>query len=159
MTFVSKHSTPADPTPAGTVANCGKYTKAASGDFCNTIVLAAGITLDSFYTMNPSLDANCTNLLSGYDYCVALVNGSSVTTTATATATSTFVAAPTQTVTGTTDECYEWYVVEASDTCYDIYTAYGITLQDFRDLNTYIDEACDNLWADTAYCVSGVAEG
>lgn len=125
--------------------------------------------------MNPSIDANCTNLLAGLDYCVALVNGTSIANTTasaylstaastgittTATTTSTFVAAPTQTVTGTTDECYEWYVVESGDSCYSIYSNpdYDLTFEEFRELNTYIDEVCDNLWPDYAYCVSGIAE-
>lgn len=168
----TSHSTPADPTTPGTVANCGKYVEIASGSDCNTIVLANGITLDSFYAMNPSINANCTNLLADYDYCVALVNGTSIITstttttsvsgagsaTSTASSTSTFVAAPTQTVTGTTDECYEWYVVQSGDNCYAIYTEYDITFEYFRELNTYIDEACDNLWPDYAYCVNGVVE-
>lgn len=135
------------------MANCGKYVQVESGSNCNTIVLANGITLDSFYAMNPSIDADCTNLLAGYDYCVALVNGTSTTST-----TSTLAAAPTQTVTGTTGECYEWHVVETGDSCYSIYTEYDITFEYFRELNTYVDEACDNLWLDYAYWVNGVVE-
>ncbi|KAF2087338.1 carbohydrate-binding module family 50 protein, partial [Saccharata proteae CBS 121410] len=40
---------------------------------------------------NPSIDAECTNLYAGYDYCVALVNGTSVTSTAVETSTTSSV--------------------------------------------------------------------
>ncbi|GAB7349050.1 hypothetical protein MBLNU459_g8014t3 [Dothideomycetes sp. NU459] len=161
-TVYTTTATPAVHTPYGTVPNCGLYYEAQSGDECNTITLAYSITLSDLYAMNPSLDANCTNLEVGYDYCVALVNGTSVTTTASASlstsATSSNVAAPTQTVAGTTSQCYKWYTVQSGDSCATIEDTFGITLTYFRSLNTYIDAACDNLWLDYAYCVSGVAE-
>jgi hypothetical protein len=112
--------------------------------------------------MNPSINSTCGNLLTGFDYCVATVNGSTITsapisasqTSTAVTTTSTYVAAPTQTVTGTTSECYEWYVVQSGDGCDTLLGAYSITLAQFQAWNTYIDDACDNLWPDYAYCVS-----
>ncbi|PYI13866.1 hypothetical protein BO99DRAFT_395918 [Aspergillus violaceofuscus CBS 115571] len=154
-------ATPAEPTPAGTIKNCGLYYEVIADDECNTIALAYSLTSAQFMAMNPSLDGNCSNLQIGYDYCVALVNGTTITATLTTTATPTATAykpAPTQTVSGTTDECYEWYIVQDSDTCKTIEVEFGITLAVFRALNTYIDASCSNLWLSYAYCVSGVAE-
>lgn len=61
--------------------------------------------------------------------------------------------APAQTVAGTTPDCYEWYIVQSGDGCDTIDSDYGITLAQFIAWNTYVDEACDNIWPDYAYCV------
>ncbi|KUI60197.1 hypothetical protein VP1G_07396 [Cytospora mali] len=154
-TVYTTTATPAEPTPSGTIPNCGLYYGVVAGDSCSNVSLHFSITLDQFYAMNPSLFANCSNLLTGIDYCVATVVAA--TTTSTAVATSTAVPAPTQTVTGTTSTCYEWYVVQSGDSCEKIDDLYGITLDYFRSLNTYVDAACDNIWANYAYCVNGIA--
>jgi hypothetical protein len=39
------------------------------------------------------------------------------------------------------------------DGCDTIDSDYGITLAQFIAWNTYVDEACDNIWPDYAYCV------
>ncbi|KAJ6591335.1 hypothetical protein B0H10DRAFT_2233374 [Mycena sp. CBHHK59/15] len=59
------------PTVSGTTSNCGKYYQVQQGDICNTVVLANSITLPDFLTLNPEIDANCTNLWLEYYYCVA----------------------------------------------------------------------------------------
>lgn len=66
-----------------------------------------------------------------------------------------FVAPPTQTVAGSTPNCCSWHSVAGGDNCYAIGTAANITLDQFRAWNTYVDAACDNLWAGYAYCVFG----
>ncbi|KAK6987472.1 hypothetical protein R3P38DRAFT_2661607 [Favolaschia claudopus] len=59
------------PTVQGTTSNCGKYYQVQQGDICNTVVLANSISLPDFLTLNPEIDANCTNLWLDYYYCVA----------------------------------------------------------------------------------------
>lgn len=66
-TVYTATATPAEPTPSGTIPNCGLYYSVVEGDFCNTVALDFSITLDQLYAMNPSLDANCSNLLTGID--------------------------------------------------------------------------------------------
>ncbi|KAL7622002.1 hypothetical protein AAE478_007503 [Parahypoxylon ruwenzoriense] len=67
------------PVPAPTNADpetnrpCGRWYTVASGDECGVISVANGLTLADFYFLNPSIDANCTNLLLGVAYCVAPV--------------------------------------------------------------------------------------
>jgi hypothetical protein len=39
-------------------------------DACERISLAAGVSLDLFEEINPSIDANCFNLITGLWYCV-----------------------------------------------------------------------------------------
>ncbi|MCJ1311630.1 hypothetical protein MMC25_005303 [Agyrium rufum] len=77
----------------------------------------------------------------------------STTTTIKASSTSSYVPAPTQTVTGTTSHCYQWYTTQSGDGCYAIEQTYSITSAQFRSWNTYIDAACDNLFLGYAYCV------
>ena len=148
-------------TPSGTITNCGLYYEVQSGDECNTVALNFTITLAQLLEMNPAINSTCGNLEIGVDYCVATVEGTTITvappsstSSVSATTTSTFVAAPTQTVTGTTSECYKWYVVASGDDCSKITSEFEITLAQFRAWNTYIDAVCDNLWGDYAYCVS-----
>lgn len=164
------------PTPSGTTAQCGKYYVVAKGDYCNLIAQANSLTLDDFYALNPSLDDCCSNLLLSEAYCVAGLQGASATSLATTSAcsyyTSTSVtssiqsttatatkhataAAPTQTRAGSSTACYEWYTVQSGDNCYAIEQKYRITFEQFRAWNTDVDEDCNGLWADYAYCVSG----
>jgi LysM repeat protein len=98
---------------------------------------------------------------------VAAINGtvvSSVTITkapatstlkASSTATA-YVAAPSPTTPGTTPYCCTWYTVVANDSCTEIATDYGLTLEEFIALNTYVDTPCDGLWPNYSYCVSGI---
>lgn len=75
----------------------------------------------------------------------------------TATAATTYVPAPTQTATGTTPDCYEWYVAQSGDSCADVAKEFGLTLAEFITLNTNVDTSCNGFWVDYAYCVDGVA--
>lgn len=58
-------------------AGCAAYYAVQSGDICNTILetygTAFGTTLDTFYTINPSVDSECSNLKPGWAYCVGLM--------------------------------------------------------------------------------------
>ena len=160
--LIDIYRTPPGPTLPGTASNCGNYYLVQSGDSCDTISLNYSISYALLVNLNPSINSGCTNLLSGYDYCVAPVNGTiplNVTTTPTQTATSppsttSFARAPTQTVNGTTPDCYNWYTVKSGDTCSAIVTSYGITLAQFRSWNTYINAGCTNFFLNYAYCVS-----
>ncbi|KAL4861158.1 hypothetical protein BDV12DRAFT_204294 [Aspergillus spectabilis] len=109
--------------------------------------------MDQFLQMNPSVNSNCTNLLAGYDYCVALVNDTTITTVPTTTA-SMYVSAPTQTASGATANYYEWYTTKDGDSCSSIEVAYGVTIAQLRAWNTNINATCGNLWLGYAYCVS-----
>ncbi|KAK9778158.1 hypothetical protein SCAR479_05128 [Seiridium cardinale] len=65
---------PACPVPvqSGLVSNCAKCYEAVELDNCYDITEAEGISLDDFHLWNPSVDAACTNILSGYNYCVGV---------------------------------------------------------------------------------------
>ncbi|KAK6333339.1 hypothetical protein TWF718_011154 [Orbilia javanica] len=85
------------------------------------------------------------------------------TTTATATTTATtrtttssgFPAPPAPTGPGTTNQCRLWHETQAGDSCWAIYTEYGITFANLRAWNPVLDAGCTNLELGMAYCVEG----
>jgi hypothetical protein len=60
----------------GTNTRCGKFYQVQPDEYCNLLVLRFGISLDDFAFLNPSLNANCTNLLAFESYCVQPVGDS-----------------------------------------------------------------------------------
>ncbi|KAJ7264086.1 hypothetical protein B0H12DRAFT_1217298 [Mycena haematopus] len=132
------------PTAVGSTAACGEWAVAVAGDFCSTFALRYSVTLADLYTMNPEINANCTNLLAAFYYCVepyppfSTVTTSAIATTGTnystmstfsysfPTVTSTLsyetltaagVPAPTNVAPGTrTAACGYYYNIEAGDT-------------------------------------------
>lgn len=117
---------------------------------------------------NPSYVSDIANYLqgwNGYGDSAAISSSCSFVASTTPTPTPTpsgptcassgYVAAPSPTVAGTTSNCCTWVVPMSGDSCYSIDQEYGITLDQFRAWNTYIDAGCTNLWASTAYCVNG----
>lgn len=91
--------------PYGTTKNCGKYYQVSPGDNCQQISLNNTITVQEFEDINPSINANCTNLSPGLYYCVWPTASWNVTASNT---TSTIVTPPAPTPTGSTTNCYQW---------------------------------------------------
>ncbi|KAL6230022.1 hypothetical protein BDW75DRAFT_234733 [Aspergillus navahoensis] len=63
------------PTPyePGITDDCDEFHLVVSGDTCAAIVSDAGITLDDFYTWNPTVGTGCSGLWLGYYVCVGVV--------------------------------------------------------------------------------------
>jgi hypothetical protein len=92
-------------TPGGTVGNCGKYCEVMKEDSCDVIALANGFTFTDFQVTSPYFNSMCSNLLTDCSYCVAIIDGITVTTTTAATQT-TVVTAPTSTILGRASQFY-----------------------------------------------------
>ncbi|KAL7628067.1 hypothetical protein AAE478_002263 [Parahypoxylon ruwenzoriense] len=60
------------PVAGGMVSNCAKCYKVVEGDYCLLVAGKNGISLGDFYAWNPSVDATCSNLQLGYNYCVGV---------------------------------------------------------------------------------------
>ncbi|KAF8854828.1 hypothetical protein BDZ45DRAFT_747162 [Acephala macrosclerotiorum] len=75
-------ATPVAPTVSGTIANCGLYYNVTAGDYWNLVALKYSLTFSEFVAMNPSIDS-CSNLELGVNYCVAVVNETTVPVLAT----------------------------------------------------------------------------
>jgi len=54
----------------GVTTNCSQYYRVTEGDFCNSIANQFGLTFAAIRQLNTAIDANCSNLWLGYDYCV-----------------------------------------------------------------------------------------
>ncbi|KAL5342188.1 hypothetical protein BJX70DRAFT_337961 [Aspergillus crustosus] len=144
---------PPGPVPHGTTRKCGQYYQVKSGDYCDSIADRYSIDLVLFQQINPAINTDCSNLVPGLYYCVSpTVDWNQTTTT---TQGSTYTPAPAPTPSGTTPQCYEWYVVHTGDTCNRIGSIYGISLQDLRIWNPSLKEDCSNLRPGVAYCIHG----
>ena len=56
----------------GTPTNCSTYYTVGAGDTCDSVAERFNITFLQLQTLNPGINARCSNLWLGYDYCVAL---------------------------------------------------------------------------------------
>lgn len=53
-----------------TELRCGQYYTTVEGDYCNVLLMKFAISLVDFFFLNKDVNANCTNLLAQYSYCV-----------------------------------------------------------------------------------------
>ncbi|KAI1459302.1 carbohydrate-binding module family 50 protein [Annulohypoxylon moriforme] len=60
------------PTQPGLATNCKACYKVVEGDTCYAVANSKGISLANFLAWNPSINAACTNLQLGYNYCVGV---------------------------------------------------------------------------------------
>ncbi len=97
----------------------------ASGDSCWAIWTKYGLTEATFRSYNPTLDSAC-DLQVGQ--VVSLCAGSSG------------------------GSCSQKYTVVSGDTCWAIWTKYGLTEATFRSMNPSLDSACD-LYVGNVLCV------
>ncbi|KAI9164172.1 LysM domain-containing protein [Paramyrothecium foliicola] len=135
--YATSTATRPSPVAQGTTTKCGKYYLIQPRQ--NEIVLKSLLQIN---------DA-CSNLLSGFNYCVRPTRDWN------ATGTLPIVTPPTSTPPGTTKECYEWYVIKSGDYCGKVQDQFGITFAQFQAWNPAIKDDCSNLLLDVAYCVNG----
>ena len=134
--------TPPGPTAYGTTPYCGAFYEAVAGDYCQQISLNQTITLSLFEEINPSINAACSNLIPGFYYCVQPTYFWNTTTTNCSTLTA---VAPAPTTSGAATLCYEWYTIQAEDSCYVVEAEYNITFPQLQTWNPALNSACTNL--------------
>lgn len=81
LSLASNNTSPLDRTqnsvlnlPPGTSSDCALYYRVTGADYitgCMGIETEYGISHAVFSSLNPVIDARCTNLEGGFDYCVA----------------------------------------------------------------------------------------
>jgi len=171
----AKLEAPPSPRAAGEVANCTVWFAPKSYNTCAGILAAFDLTLDVFYAMNPSVDADCSQMALGTYYCISWFPGgvppgepdSDDVTSATGTSTAGTGASSTATITsgivtpspiqsGMTGHCAQFYDVHSGDGCYDIAQSYSVALTDFYAWNPAASTDCSGLQASVYVCV-GVA--
>lgn len=68
----SSTTTKPAPTQNGMVENCNKFYKVKSGDGCYDIAAGNDISLDAFYSFNPTVGNDCSKLFLDYYVCVGV---------------------------------------------------------------------------------------
>ncbi|KAG6356475.1 hypothetical protein INS49_015863 [Diaporthe citri] len=121
------------------------------GDYCELVALNQTISLPLFYAINPQIDKGCTNLQGNVAYCVRPTQDFN------STASSTIAPPPASTPSGTTKNCYQWYVIQSGDTCAQVQNKFGIPFKQFQSWNPSLAADCLNLQLGAAYCVNGAA--
>lgn len=157
------------PTMPGLAANCDGFYKVVSGDQCNTIAAKYGVSTAQFLSWNIEVNsgtfvsssatkdetfqsqssnssgtAECTNLWLGYYVCVHVAGAT--TTPAPA------PTGPTPQMPGIMAGCKSFHLVQSGDSCWSIYTAAGISFDQFLAWNTAVDSGCSNLWLGYYVC-------
>ncbi|KKK25242.1 hypothetical protein ARAM_003183 [Aspergillus rambellii] len=151
QTALYASTTASRPTPVatGTTLDCGKYYLVQAGDTCQLISLNQTIALNVFEAINPNINSTCGNLELDVYYCVLPTESWNTTTT------STVVSAPTTTPSGTTADCYDYYIIQSGDYCALVENNFAITFAQLQAWNPSIDNTCSNLALGEAYCVNG----
>ncbi|KAK6837970.1 hypothetical protein PG987_006251 [Apiospora arundinis] len=151
----------------GATQSCSAWVQDSYSLTCEAITKALGITLQQFQYWNPStkLGGGCT-LISNLYYCVEVnyvkttpsaTSQPTVTTTSVPAATSTTgghgPATPSPTQAGMVANCNNFYQVASGDTCGNIASAQGISVEQFCAWNPAVGNACTSLWAGYYVCV------
>ncbi|KAL3443567.1 hypothetical protein BJX65DRAFT_285046 [Aspergillus insuetus] len=135
-TATTTTATGPSPTQSGLVKTCTSFYKAAAGDTCDVIAKQKYPYINSiplFVRWNPAVGDSCTNLLSGYYYCVATDLH--------------------QPMPGIINSCKRYYQVKAGDTCFSIQQKYGITAAQFNYWNPTVGSSCTSLWQGYFVCI------
>ncbi|KAI1164550.1 hypothetical protein F5B18DRAFT_650627 [Nemania serpens] len=120
--------------------SCNAVYVVKAGDTCDKIRSDFGnvFTLAQFYSWNPEVNSQCTNLYVGEQVCVSVKTGP---------------VCPAPTKPGIAPSCNKCYKVVSGDTCQGVLNANHITLAQLRAWNPDINPDCTNLFIDFNYCV------
>ncbi|KAJ8128779.1 hypothetical protein O1611_g4853 [Lasiodiplodia mahajangana] len=159
---------PPSPRAPGEIANCTMWYAPKSYSTCQGILTRFYLTIDEFYSMNPTVGASCQSLSLGTYYCVSTHPGGipppepytlGATTTSRSTNSSSssssgiVVSTPTPTQTGMVGNCNAFYKVVKDDSCFNIAADHGITLDTFYAWNPAVRNDCSGLQADVYVCI------
>jgi len=151
------------------VENCDLFYKVKTGDTCEAISSANGLTVDDFILWNTDIGGHaCTGLWIDYYVCISTVghtpskstttsssSRSTRTSTISITTTVNGISTPTPSQPGMVSNCDSFYKVKSGDTCENIASANGITVNDLVAWNKEIGGAqCNGLWVDLYVCIS-----
>ncbi|KAL1867742.1 hypothetical protein VTK73DRAFT_4027 [Phialemonium thermophilum] len=148
------------PTQTGIASSCKAWYLASDGDSCSLIPQYFGTFSESdFLSWNPALKADCSGLVVGDYYCVA-VPGTPTTRTAPLPTTTTLPSngvGPQPEQTGIPSSCTGYWLVSPSDNCTYIAQINGITEKELHDWNPALGDDCEDLRPDYYICVGAPA--
>jgi hypothetical protein len=123
---------------------------------CAGISKANNVTITQFLAWNPVISLDCHNIarLNGTSLCISspgtpYVQPATVESPAPPLA----AALPSDVANGTNHVCGRFYKVNPRDYCNLLVMKFGISLSDFRFLNSGINANCTNLFSEESYCV------
>ncbi|POS72694.1 hypothetical protein DHEL01_v208910 [Diaporthe helianthi] len=150
------------PRQTGSSGGCETYV-VQTGDTCKSIARASNSTYAQIVSWNYGVTSLCSNLANLTDTSICISNpfgNYAIPTNSVGQTTIARTAAPVPTdhevPGGTNTACGKYHLVVDGDDCATITTEFGISLADFRFLNTQIWENCTNLWLNAYYCVEPV---
>ncbi|KAM7214751.1 hypothetical protein V8F06_009823 [Rhypophila decipiens] len=153
-TTTSKTTITPTPTPSnqpqmpGVAANCNRFYKIRSGDTCENIAQANGITFAQLRSWNTEINASCSNLWLDYYICTRVPGATTVpTTTTTAPQPSNSPAQP-----GAAKNCEKWYKIVSGDTCDKVAAKNKITTAQLSSWNN-VGTNCNGLQLGAYACV------
>ena len=128
---------------------------------CAGVARSNNITVAQLSAWNPVINSGCHNIarLNGTSLCISspgmpYVQPATVESPASPLA----VVVPIDVANGTNHICGRFYKVQARDYCNLLVMKFGISLGDFRFLNSGINADCTNLFAEESYCVKPVGD-
>lgn len=129
-------------------------------DTCWALASANNLTFTQFLSYNPSINTDCSNLLTSTNICLTLpgptYNGTTIagaTATQTASYATTTAAIPSKAAPSSTRKCGKWYAIVTGDYCQIVALHNTIPLPLFTAINPSIDATCSYLVTDLSYCV------
>ncbi|KAJ5219440.1 uncharacterized protein N7498_001539 [Penicillium cinerascens] len=149
----------ATPTPieSGMVNNCDVFHQVVSGDSCQGIAAAAGITLTDFYTWNPTVGSGCSSLWLGYYVCTGITDDlTTATIPAITTTAGNGIPTPSPIQSGMVTDCDQFHLVVSDDSCAAIASRAGISIADFYTWNPTVGSRCSSLWLGYYVCIDVV---
>ncbi|CDS04122.1 hypothetical protein LRAMOSA07077 [Lichtheimia ramosa] len=123
-------------------SGCADYYTVKSGDTCDKIAKKHGISTKEFMSLNSQINSKCTNLHVHKKYCVEEGSSSSSSSSSSSGSSS-------------SGGCSKKHKVTNSDTCISVAKKYGLSLNEFYNLNSQVHRgSCDNLDTGKYYCVA-----
>jgi hypothetical protein len=142
------------PYQTGMAANCDSFHLVVTGDQCDAIAAAAGVSLADFYAWNPAVGSTCESLDRGDYVCIDIIGVTpTTTTTATTTTPGNGITTPTPYQAGMATNCDSFHLVVTGDQCGAIASAAGISLADFYAWNPAVGSTCESLDLSDYVCI------
>ncbi|KAJ4295645.1 hypothetical protein N0V90_007658 [Kalmusia sp. IMI 367209] len=133
-------------------SNCDAFYYVKSGDNCDTISKANGISTTQFLAWNPSAGSDCAGLRANAYACASIIGHTPTSAAPSTTTPGNGITTPTPIQDGMVSNCDSFYIVKLEDTCDKISSAKGITSAQIISWNRTVASNCGTLWVDTVSC-------
>ncbi|KAL6707905.1 hypothetical protein ACN47E_003579 [Coniothyrium glycines] len=144
---------PAQPT---IVSNCDAFYFVKSGDTCDAIAAANGITAAQFAAWNPSAGTGCAGLWANAYACISIIGHTPTSAAPSTTKPGNGISTPTPVQSGMVSNCDSFYKVVSGDTCDVAASKNGVSSAQIISWNPAVGSNCAFLQLGVYICVSTV---